>query len=92
VNNGSLENRSNLMQVVKIRIKGYIDRDWSDWIKRLTVVHTLKGETVLAGTIRDQAALYGLLSKLADLGLQINSISSRISKPTEEVTNKAKIA
>jgi len=79
------------MQVVKIRIKGHIDRDWSDWISGLRVVHTLKGETVLTGTIRDQAVLCGLFSKLADLGLQINSISSRISKTPDEVTNRAKI-
>ena len=64
------------MQKVEIRIKGQIDRDWSDWIGGLAINHTPQGETVLTGSVRDQAALYGLLSRLADLGLQLNSVVS----------------
>ena len=64
------------MKQVEIRIKGHVDRDWSDWVLELTVTHTEQGETVLTGTFRDQAALYGLLSRLADMGLQLNSVVS----------------
>ena len=65
------------MQQIEIRIKGQIDRDWSDWmVGRLTITHTEQGETVLSGSVRDQAALYGLLSRLGDLGLQLNSVTS----------------
>ena len=56
--------------------KGQIDRDWSDWIGGLTITHTGPGETVLTGSVRDQAALYGLVSRLADLGLQLIALSS----------------
>ena len=65
-----------MMQQVEIRIKGKIDRDWSDWLGGLDVTHTEDGETILAGSVRDQAALYGLLSRLSDLGLQLNSVTS----------------
>ena len=65
------------MQQVEIRVKGQIDRDWSDWIGGLTITHTSPGETVLTGSVRDQAALYGLVSRLADLGLQLVSLSSQ---------------
>ena len=64
------------MQHVEIRIKGHIDRDWSDWISDSTVAHTRQGETVLTGQLRDEAALYGLLAKLSDLGMQLLSLSS----------------
>ena len=63
------------MQKIEIRIKGHIDRDWSDWMGGLIITHTGR-ETVLTGSVRDQAALYGLLSRLADLGLQLNSVTS----------------
>jgi hypothetical protein len=64
------------MQQIEIRVKGQIDRDWSDWIGGLVITHPAKGETLLTGSVRDQAALYGLLSRLADLGLQLNSVTS----------------
>ena len=64
------------MQQIEIRIKGQIDRDWSDWMGGLAITHSEQGETVLTGSVRDQAALYGLLNRLSDLGLQLNSVSS----------------
>jgi hypothetical protein len=64
------------MQQVEIRVKGQIDRDWSDWMSGLAIAHTGQGETVLTGSVRDQAALYGLLNRLSDLGLQLNSVTS----------------
>ena len=64
------------MQQIEIRIKGQIDRDWSDWMGGLAITHNGQGETVLTGSVRDQAALYGLLSRLSDLGLQLNSVIS----------------
>ncbi len=64
------------MQQIEIRIKGHVDRDWSNWILGPTTAQTEQGETVLTGTVRDHAALYGLLSRLADMGLQLNSVVS----------------
>jgi len=65
------------MQQIEIRIKGQIDRDWSDWIGGLAITHTSQGETIITGSVRDQAALYGLVGRLADLGLQLNSLTSQ---------------
>ena len=62
------------MQNVEIRVKGQIDRHWSEWLDDLTITHTGQDETVLAGPIVDQAALYGLLTKLRDLGLPLLSV------------------
>ena len=64
------------MDKVEIKVRGQIDRDWSDCFGGLTITHTENGETVLTGSVRDQAALYGLLSRLSQLGLQLNSVTS----------------
>lgn len=62
------------MHVVEIRIKGRIDQQWSEWFEDLTITHTEQGETLLTGEVADQAALYGLLAKLRDLGLALLSV------------------
>ena len=67
------------MQQVEIRVQGQIDEHWSDWFDDLTITHTEEDETILTGEVVDQAALYGLLAKLRDLGLQLVSVN-----PTEE--------
>jgi len=61
------------MQRVEIRVKGRIDEHWSDWFDDLTITH-VDDETVLNGTVADEAALYGLLAKLRDLGLPLVSV------------------
>lgn len=63
------------MQNTEIRVKGRIDENWSDWFAGLTITHTDQGETILTGPVVDQAALYGLLSKLRDLGLPLVSVN-----------------
>ena len=59
------------MQQVEIRVKGRIDERWSEWLDGLQIRHTAQDETVLAGTILDLSVLYGLMSKLRDLGLSL---------------------
>jgi len=65
------------MQKIEIRVKGQIDRSWSDWFSGLSINHTPRGETVLAGPIRDQAELRGMLFRLADLGLELTSFKTK---------------
>jgi hypothetical protein len=64
------------MQSVEIRVKGQIDEHWSDWFEGLILAHTEQGDTILSGTVVDQAALYGLLTKLRNLGLSLVSVNS----------------
>lgn len=63
------------MQPIEIRIKGQIDRDWSDWLGSLAIIYTARDETVISGVVRDQAAIYGLLHRLSSLGLQLLSVT-----------------
>ena len=65
------------MLQVEIRVEGCLDERWSEWLNGLTIKH-VDNETVLTGLVADQAALYGLLNKLRDLGLELVSVN-----PTE---------
>lgn len=69
---------------IEIRVKGHVDRDWSDWLENLTVHHSKDGDTLLSGMVPDQAALYGLLNRLSRLGLQLISVSSRGMNPRSQ--------
>ena len=68
----------------EIRVKGQIDEHWSEWFEGLTITHTDKDETILSGTVTDQAALYGLLAKLRDLGLPLLSVDSEVENGVED--------
>ena len=63
------------MQFLEIRVEGHLDKTWADWLDGFTITHTEQGETILAGEIKDQSQLYGMLSKLRDLGLKLVSLN-----------------
>ena len=62
------------MHQVEIRVKGLIDEKWSAWFDDMEISHIGSNLTVLHGSIPDQAALYGLIAKIRDLGLSIRSL------------------
>lgn len=63
-------------RVYHIRVKGILDSKWSDWLDGLAILPQANGETLITGSVTDQAALYGLLNKLRDIGLTLLSINS----------------
>jgi hypothetical protein len=65
------------MLQVEIRVKGCIGKEWSEWFGGLTISPSGPDETILTGLVLDQAALYGIFSRLRDLGLELTSVSSR---------------
>jgi hypothetical protein len=60
--------------VYRIRLKGVLDGEWSDWFEGMKVQSQPGDETVLAGPLADQAALHGLLHKIRDMGLPLLSV------------------
>ena len=64
------------MQRIEIHIKGQIDSRWSGWFDGLAISHPDADETLLSGHVMDQSALYGLIARLRDLGLQLTSVNS----------------
>lgn len=58
-----------------IRIRGHLGPDWVGWFDGLTITLEANGDTLLAGPVADQAALYGLLRALRDVGLPLISVT-----------------
>ncbi len=64
------------MRQVTIVVKGQVNRDWSDWFSGFEITHNADGLSILTGAVRDQAELRGLLSRLADLGVELISVNT----------------
>jgi hypothetical protein len=62
------------MQSYRIRVRGHLDESWSAWFNGLTVTTEENAVTILTGTLLDQAALYGTIAKISNLGLQLLSV------------------
>lgn len=58
----------------EIRVKGHLDQRWSHWFEGFAIALKDNGETRLSGPVVDQAALYGVLIKVRDLGLPLVSV------------------
>jgi hypothetical protein len=64
----------------RIRIKGHLAPDWSEWFENMTIQCQPDGTTILSGPVRDQAALHGLLLQVRDLGLSLISVTPSSSE------------
>lgn len=62
-------------RIYQIRLEGHLGRQWTDWFDGLTITLEDNGDTVLTGSVVDQAALHGLLKKVRDLGLPLRSVN-----------------
>ena len=69
--------------VYQIRLKGHLGRQWTDWFEGLTITLEDNGETLITGPVVDQAALFGLLRKVRDLGLPLLSVNRVESEQSE---------
>ncbi|MBN1658022.1 MAG: hypothetical protein JXA93_06445 [Anaerolineae bacterium] len=61
----------------EIRVRGILDEGWSEWLDGMEITPMESGETALAGVVRDQAALHGLLIKIRDLGLPLLCVEKK---------------
>ena len=69
-----LEERYLALHFCQIKVKGQLTDTWTGWFSNLTMTPYDNGEMMLSGPIVDQAALYGLLIKVRDLGLPLLSV------------------
>ena len=61
-----------------IEVEGHLDTEWQEWFDDLAIVPTAEGNTRLCGAIVDQAALYGILRRINNLGLRLLSVNREI--------------
>src|SRR4029078_2019825 len=59
----------------EIRLKGHLDTRWADQFEHMSFTHARDGTPILAGPLVDQAALYGVLRKVRDLGLPLIAVN-----------------
>lgn len=62
----------------EFRVSGRLSTETADWFEDMTLTvdeTTTPPQTIIQGVIRDQAALYGLISRIRDLGLQLVSVN-----------------
>ena len=75
MDNITVQQEVKVMQDVEILIKGQIDRHWSEWLGGLQISHIEQDKSQLSGSIADQATLYGILTKLRDLDMELVALN-----------------
>jgi hypothetical protein len=58
-----------------ITVRGWIDERWARWFDGVTVVNHENGQATLIAPGADQASLHGLLTRLRDLNLTLESVT-----------------
>ena len=74
-NRRSSERDANQPMVYQIRIRGHLGARWTVWFEGLIITLEDGGDTLLTGEVVDQAALYGWLKKVRDLGMPLLSVN-----------------
>jgi hypothetical protein len=59
----------------QIRVRGALDPHWSAWFDGMAIAYDASGDTLLIGPLADQAALYGVLHRIRDLGLILLAVA-----------------
>lgn len=62
------------MERYSIRIAGHLAPRWAKWLDGLDLRHETDGTTLLSGSLPDQSALFGVLTKIRDLNLVLLSV------------------
>lgn len=70
-------------QLYEIRLRGQLDASWAHWFDGFTLTITASGDTLLTGSVADQAALHGLFKKVRDVGLPLYSVNCLADQENE---------
>jgi hypothetical protein len=60
--------------VYRIRVRGHLRPEWSEWFGGMTITLEENGDTTLSGPVADQPALHSLLVQVRDLGLTLIAV------------------
>ena len=57
-----------------IAVDGLLDAHWARWFEGFSITAQPDGKTHIIGSMIDQAALFGILTRIRDLGLVLVSV------------------
>ena len=57
-----------------IRINGHLEERWLNWFEDSTVEYLAQDHTLITVWVADQPALFGILNRIRDLGLELISV------------------
>jgi hypothetical protein len=66
-----------VMVHTEIQIKGKLSQTWADWFEDMQLCPMDSGDMLLCGELPDKAAVYGVLSRLSNLGISLISVICR---------------
>ena len=69
----------------RIRVRGHLDQRWADWFDGFNMKY-IGEDTLLGGSVSDQAALHGVLAKIRDLGLPILFVVNLEHEADDEIS------
>jgi hypothetical protein len=74
-----MKNKKQIMTdiIYHIRVKGLLDEKWTAWFDGLEISPQENGETLLSGALTDQSELFGMLTKINNLGLILLSLKRK---------------
>ena len=72
----------------EIRLKGHLDHRWVGRFGDVVITLEDNGNTLLICPVIDQAALYGLLKRVRDLGIPLLSVN--FASPGQATTQEVK--
>jgi hypothetical protein len=70
--------------VYEVRIDGLLGPLWADAFEGLHIAPERDGHTLVTGPALDQAALYGLLRRIRDLGIPLISVTLVEGSPPDD--------
>jgi len=69
----------------RIKLKKHLDNKWSEWFEQMAI-STEGDQTILTGSVTDQAALHGLFIRIRDMNLTLLSVEQ--TGPDQQNKNK----
>lgn len=72
----------------QICVCGNLDERWLRWFDGYTVAYLGSGKTLIKLTAVDQPALFGVINRVRDLGLELISVQKDGSENSHDITGE----
>jgi hypothetical protein len=67
----------NEIQVFEIQVEGHLDAVRASEFGQMRLIRLPNGQTLISGQVVDQAALFGILLRIRDMGIKLVSVKRR---------------